>query len=369
MPLEDLLFWEELPEDRQRTLREQLAQDPEFATRWRAWNRLWNALYHHLNVRSEDRRLLILYTLQKTGYRHVLTPEELEELRQHETHLQNLSEQLEAFPQLLASIQRDIETFEEVWKLHTPTSLRHTRRRLPVRIWHIAALSLIVLMGVLMWNYLQYRQDFVEIVASERQTVSLPDGSQVILHPTARIAYHPEYPRRVRFLEGKALFEVLTRPQPAFVVQTPVAYVTVTGTTFGVETSESATRVVLARGRVQVSPRHKPEETITLEPGQFTEVVEDQPPTPPRRVDITRELAWTGMLFFHQVPLSRLIRTLEDRYGVRILVDEQLAQEEVTATLEAEQPIEEIIQALALTLGAKVEQLDARTFRLTRKES
>ncbi len=365
---DDIIYWDEWSRERQEALREQLARDPELAARWRAWSHLLDSLRHHLDTELGDRRILIYDALQQAGYEHLLTPEEKETLQANRKYLEQLSHRLASFSEIRQALQEDVQTFQKLWEVHAPATsfprYRQQRQRLPLRLWHLVALSVVVFTAIVTWNYVRYRQGFVEVTATERQALHLPDGSEAILHPGTRLAYHPAYPRRVRLLKGKALFDVQSRPSSSFVVQTPVAFVTVTGTTFGVETSPSHTRVVLAQGRVLVSSRRNPEASVVLEPGQFTEVEAQRPPTLPRPADITEELLWTGRLFFYRTPLTSLLRTLETRYQIRILVDEHLAQEYVTATLEAEQPVDEILKALALTLGARVEQIDAHTYRL-----
>ncbi|RMF55430.1 MAG: DUF4974 domain-containing protein, partial [Bacteroidetes bacterium] len=134
----------------------------------------------------------------------------------------------------------------------------------------------------------------------------------------------------------------------------PTALTTVLGTQFGVQAGDEATEVVLVSGRVALAPRAVPEQFVVLEPGQMSRVAAGALPATPVAVDLSAALAWTGQFFFRATPLPEALAQLSDHYGVPVTYTPALADEAISGTFEHEQPLEEILQALAATLGAEV---------------
>jgi ferric-dicitrate binding protein FerR (iron transport regulator) len=152
---------------------------------------------------------------------------------------------------------------------------------------------------------------------------------------------------------GRAFFDVTPAPEP-FVVETPTARTTVRGTSFGVEVQADETRVVLASGRVEVASRATPDRSVALQPGQSSRVVQDAAPTAPESVDVAEALAWTQLFIFRDTPVERIADRLADHYETSIDVNADLRDQAVTGTFEHEQPLADILSAIATTLGAQV---------------
>src|SRR2546427_514872 len=75
-------------------------------------------------------------------------------------------------------------------------------------------------------------------------------------------------------------------------------------------------------------------------------------------VDVGGYLAWTrGVLAFDGMPLGDVVLTLERWYNVEIrIADNALAARRLTATFQSE-PIDLVLQRIALTLGLRVERV------------
>ncbi len=91
---------------------------------------------------------------------------------------------------------------------------------------------------------------------AQRQVLKLADGSRAELN--ARTSLQVEISateRRVRLVDGQALFAVSKDPDRPFVVETPAGSVQVTGTIFAVRTeSADSLEVIVTTGSVRVSP-------------------------------------------------------------------------------------------------------------------
>jgi len=75
-------------------------------------------------------------------------------------------------------------------------------------------------------------------------------------------------------------------------------------------------------------------------------------------------LAWSGLFVFRDTPLSSALERLALRYNVRVEASDALAAQPITGTFKAQQPLADVLGALALTLGARVERTADGGYRL-----
>jgi len=89
---------------------------------------------------------------------------------------------------------------------------------------------------------------------AERQTVQLPDGSNIVLHSESKITYYKDFndSHREITLEGEAYFSVKKSSAP-FIINTDYGIITVLGTTFNVRSREDGFEVGVNKGQVNVS--------------------------------------------------------------------------------------------------------------------
>jgi ferric-dicitrate binding protein FerR (iron transport regulator) len=126
--------------------------------------------------------------------------------------------------------------------------------------------------------------------------------------------------RRVR-LDGEAFFDVADGER-AFTVETASAQVVVTGTRFNVrahpeDDADAETEVTVVDGRVRVSARKQPDESVVLsEPGHASRVKNaTTAPTPPQSTSVKHILAWRDNGFAARAqPLAAVLSDLERRY-------------------------------------------------------
>jgi len=205
-------------------------------------------------------------------------------------------------------------------------SARRPQRRTQWRIAAGLALAALVLMGGL-WLWRQ--PVTVTAPAGQQRAVTLPDGSIVDLNSGTTVAYRRGFQawpfvdaerRRVR-LDGEAFFEVADGER-AFTVETASAQVVVTGTRFNVrahpkDEMDAETEVTVVDGRVQVSARKQPDESVVLsEPGHASRVKNaTTAPTPPQSTSVKHILAWRENGFAARAqPLTDVLSDLERRY-------------------------------------------------------
>lgn len=196
----------------------------------------------------------------------------------------------------------------------------------------------------------------------QRTHFRLSDGTRVILNAGSKILTPESFSDSVRSveLEGQAFFDVATDSARPFLVSTDRAITEVLGTKFDMRaySQDRLVEVTVAEGKVALrskqdtAGREITENQLgTLSNGGNASVTEIQ--------DIAVHLGWTeGRLVFSNEPFFRVKATLERWYNIKIEVEDgnrdQLNSRRFTGTFTDSQPMEEVIEAFALSMKIKV---------------
>lgn len=367
-----IIFYEELPPDRQKALQAALEEDPELARAFAQWRRVRAAVRERMDTYIPDRRLLVLYALDEAGRSDMLDADECEALDEARPAIEQALDRYPGLEAAVERIQKDSTAFEAAWTAQfaeetAPEKLRADRppqrsraqrssfaaRRWMWRLGVVAAAVLIAVFSVVFFTQPDERV-VVTTGPDEVRQVELEDGSTVRLMAEAQLAYDASaFDRAVTLEDGHAFFEVASASRP-FVVETPTARTTALGTSFGVQVEATATQVVLADGEVEVASLRALEEAVRLQPGQASRVAEEEMPTAPTSVDVMDALAWTGLFVFRDTPMEEIAERLERHYEATIAVAPSMRDEAVTGTFEQDQPLSEILETVAATLDAQV---------------
>lgn len=241
----------------------------------------------------------------------------------------------------------------------------------PVRqrlIWLAAAsLTTLLLITGLYWYRLQPHRQIVHTGYGESRSVTLPDGSIVLLNGNSTLTYVDKWNddrTREVWLEGEGFFKVTrqatSQGKLKFITHTPSLDITVLGTQFNVNTRRGNTQVTLVEGRVQLSKPGRPEtRIIEMKPGELAsavpnaEAVEVHPDKPERHT------AWVQQQFiFDDTPLRDIAQQLNDTYGLTIIFeDDQLADRRFTANLSSQSP-ETLLTVIAETYDLEANRTD-----------
>jgi len=390
--LDTLLFDPEAASDRRAELEERFDEDPALADAWAHWRRARREIRDRLQRHLSDRRLLVLYVLRQEGDEEALTVEERKALDAAQEDLEHALNEHPALRDVAERIREDRADFEEAWDAYAPPvaapmegeTVRDGReaertdrpprsRASAVTRWS-RRLALAVLVAVVavasVWFWpVGPSTTTVTVAEGTTRTVTIGDRATARVVGTATLSYPDERPddgpRRVTLQSGRAFFDVQPDAEgQSFVVETPTASATVLGTQFGVVADHDTTEVVLASGAVRVGrPDGTPDDAVELKPGQKSWVTAQEAPAPPTAADLTTALDWTGLFIFRSTPLSAIADRMSRHYDVEVTVVDALADEPVTGTFERAQPVEEVLNALAATLGTEVEQTEG-TYRL-----
>ena len=185
----------------------------------------------------------------------------------------------------------------------------------------------------------------------ERRDYLLSDGTQVTLGPASRLIVRS----RTAELFGEAYFSVVHDAARPFVVRAGDATIRDVGTEFTVHSdSGEAVRVVVSEGAVQLA---RGRDSVTLVRGDVGIVAPDGRVAASRGAATDDDLAWTlGRLVFRNAPVAELAADLRRWYGVELRVsDSSLLRRHFTGSF-AKEPATQVVDVIALALGAHVER-------------
>lgn len=178
----------------------------------------------------------------------------------------------------------------------------------------------------------------------------LRDGTRVTLNANSKLSV-PRFGfnsqiRSVK-LEGEAEFDVVHTPaESRFVVEMEGGYaIEVLGTKFVALSREQKKRVYLAEGKVKMTlPEGR---QIYMKPGHLFETTGAAQPTLSKPEKPQQYLAWkTQHFYFDATPLPAVVKEIEERFGVAILIaDPTLENKELGGIYEAQSP-DDLLQIL-----------------------
>ncbi|MGH8475050.1 MAG: FecR family protein [Methylococcales bacterium] len=220
----------------------------------------------------------------------------------------------------------------------------------------IFALLVVCLVGVLFDPVLRWQADY-RTGTGERQSVSLADGSRLILAPDSAVALSLTQTRQVRLLKGEVYCEVQSDPNRPFVVKGRHSQTQVLGTRFSVDTGDAADTLTVVEGRVEFSSSGY---------GHSHRIVhaDEQASTDGNRMSATtaiaarQVLAWTqGTLALEQTPLAEAIERIRPYHpGLLWLRDESLRDFPVSGRFDLNDS-RRILDTLAETLPIRVSRI------------
>ncbi len=206
--------------------------------------------------------------------------------------------------------------------------------------------------------------------AGARDSVRLPDGTRVVLGPASRLTWDAREARLVS-LDGIAHFVVVHDADHPFTVRAGDAVVRDLGTAFVVRTDSrtgtptatgavARVSVAVSEGVVSLVARARRDslaarDAVTLRAGDRGELAAGRVVVQRGAVDAA-DTAWvSGRLVYQAAPLDRVIADVARWYDAELRVaDRALLARRITATFDARDPAERVVEAIAIALGATV---------------
>lgn len=235
-------------------------------------------------------------------------------------------------------------------------------RNSKIRIWRrltvgIAASLFLPLLLFSFWALHRASEARVEWVQvgtkySETRTVSLPDGSTILLKPCSRLYYPDHFSGRERkvMLTGEAFLDVAKDPGRKFVVSAGDMDVTVHGTRFNVCSflDKEEDEVALLEGSVEVRMQGQ-QGSVTLAPGELLKYDKQSGSVERRRfaANYYEEVLQAGGLQFNNEKFCDIAAVLTRHFGVKIIIeDSSLSAERYFASFINGEGVDAILSAL-----------------------
>jgi ferric-dicitrate binding protein FerR (iron transport regulator) len=247
--------------------------------------------------------------------------------------------------------------------------------------WYWAAAAVFIIGGITLWRllpsqpasvYSRLLQD-AKLEGNKRveevnesagpKTISLPDGSSVVLEPGARISYpvcKDATCKREVYLSGAAFFEVSRNTMRPFVVYANEMVINVLGTSFHVKAYEKDSLVALQvkTGKVAIAVRPlgnkfvaniSANQAAVLKRTTLAVAVQE----PAQQTKIKKENETVNYSFvFNDATVDSVMTTIENAYGVHISYDKALLADcRLTASL-SDEPLYEKIRLICKALEA-----------------
>lgn len=230
-----------------------------------------------------------------------------------------------------------------------------------------AAAAVVVAVGALVWRGGGGSVKPVETTIAARtltapiggrDSLVLPDGSQVILGPGSELTIGEGFGQSARrvALRGEALFTVVHDSARPFIVAANGTDIRDAGTAFVVHSDAGGVRVAVTEGVVELSRSDAPS-AATLKAGDAATVSPAGVIATERGVGAEEDLAWTrGRLVFRDTPLIEVSEDLRRWYGVRLdIPDSVLRRRPLSAAFEGDS-IGSVLDAIGLAVGATIER-------------
>ncbi len=217
----------------------------------------------------------------------------------------------------------------------------------------------------------------VTTARGQRATITLADGSRIVLGAESSVRYARDFGARARrdvYLQGQAYFEVAHDTLHPFTVHTSRGIAEDLGTTFVVTAYADAAdmEVVVQSGKVKLSAagsavadsaraaaimQGRVAPPITLGPGELGRIDGSGVLSQGRVTDLSPYIGWTnGELEFRGVPLGDALPAIGRWYDVEIvLADTSLASRRLVASF-GPHSAGDVVRLLALAVNARYEQ-------------
>jgi transmembrane sensor len=234
------------------------------------------------------------------------------------------------------------------------------------------ALAAAALLAVGVASWMSYRNRAPEpVVASvhgmfgtgvgARDSMTLSDGSKVIIGPLSSVTIPLEYGKTTRSVEikGDVWFDVVHDSSRPFTVHAGDAAIVDVGTKFAVRSDDpEGVAVSVSEGSVSLRQVNTPvQQGVVLRAGDKGLLQHGGQITACRGSVTDDDVAWLkGRLVFREAPISELVTSMRKWYGIELKVpDRTLASRHITASFAGETP-ERVLEVIRLALGAEIER-------------
>lgn len=195
----------------------------------------------------------------------------------------------------------------------------------------------------------------------QRQTISLPDGSIVILNSNSSISLNDDFNKEKREirLTGDAFFKVAKDAKRPFVVYSENIATTALGTEFyvhGKKDGDKGIQVDLLEGKVQIADikKNAANGAIILLPGESGKSIKGFDLSKGSFESLHLRSWINGRISFNETPVLKAFKQLENWYGIKINVRKKgLEQRSIIASEYQEASLQDILKVICFSINSK----------------
>lgn len=240
-----------------------------------------------------------------------------------------------------------------------------------IKSWNIIpyisgiAATLLLLAGIYLLLQNAHSPQLIHYYANENtaEPMILPDNSKVFLNNGTHIAFPEKFAGKLRkvSLEGEAFFVVAHDATKPFIIDIGETEIKVLGTSFNVadRINTKTVEVAVVTGKVVFYPAADPDHKVILSQGELGIFDKTDKTIRKKPLKNNNFMAWkTGVLEFHQTPLTIVLATIEKTYNLNIEAHATISDLKLTARFSQDTP-EDIFKTLSLVFGFEIEQTDS----------
>lgn len=247
--------------------------------------------------------------------------------------------------------------------LSTKLGLRKETEKKRIPFWHsfsrVAAVALLVITTSIAAFYIYKDIDKasqtgvlcqMEVPLGSQTKLVLPDGTTVCLNSGSILKYDPTFlhkKNREVYLVGEGYFEVQKNPNKPFIVHAGEINVKVLGTIFNVRSypEDPLIEVSLLEGKVNVFSKSETSGNVILAPDEQLTYDKKSGKINHRHADASQAAQWTtGRLSFVNASVPEIMKDIERKYDVRIVIHSKYIDKEVfSGSISPKLTIEEIL--------------------------
>lgn len=270
--------------------------------------------------------------------------------------------------------QKGFQHFIEAAKTVTLNKQKKHRKKIYLSAMRYAAVFIIALgfglLGkmtidqVMFGKVVDFKQE-VSVPYGSKSTLTLSDGTVVVLNAGSKLSYSRNYGRRNRevWLEGEGHFSVAKDKMRPFVVKTEDLVVQAFGTVFNVKAykDDKEIQATLIEGSVGVSPVMKGNsEKIMLKPNQQAVFNKKSSEIVVRKVDVGVYTGWRDdKFYFENESFSSIIKRIERDFSVTIqIVTPDLIDEKFSGSIDKRKPVDQVLKGMSQYVNFTFSQIN-----------
>lgn len=207
------------------------------------------------------------------------------------------------------------------------------------------------------WNS-QLSWNEVSTPSGVRHSVTMPDGSIILLNGNTSLRYPSDFDGNERIVElkGEAFFQVRGNKKKPFIVEAGKLAVQVVGTSFNVfsRPEDTSLETTLVEGRVNLLNVKTRKKITAMKPGQMAVYDSLTNQLVLSNVDMEKQLAWReGKFIFRNDPLKEVLRKLGYHFNMSFEIDKDVRSHYAyTGTFQYEN-LDQILEYIELTTPIK----------------